>query len=156
MFKSEWKRKIMNKNTLCLILLLFGLLFSGCSGETDKSYTVTFSDGQRLSFNSVLRVTFDREGNRLESPFPEENVNRLIELLETLTPAGEEHALASIPDEESLIIVFDDKDELILYDKVPMDDGRYYYTFYSEDPKKPEVLISEKELITPIIEISEE
>lgn len=162
----------MKKKILLLSFIIVTLVLTGCGGGNDNSseedetstenhvaYVLPFKDGTNLPFQKIRAYTFNEKGEKTElnlKETDEEKVVRIVTELRGMEPAGMEHALDSAPDEESLLLVFNDEHELFMYGKEPYQDGLYYYTLYSDDPKVENTFASEKELITPIMEIIEQ
>lgn len=122
----------------------------------NRAYTLTMGNSVRLPFQKIRAYSFDKEAAPSELSLTEADEEKIILILaelRTLQPAGKDKALESAPDEDSLMLEFNDYNKLYMYSKKPQQDGLYYYTFNSPNSDVDNVYTSEKDLITSILNI---
>lgn len=138
----------MKKFSLVFCLILF-LVACHPSTSQAESYTLDFQKNP-YSFENLSIYTYDDQVEKtlLHKASPQEK-KQITYLLSFLKEVGPEEALASTPDEETLLLEFAGKDgpaQLFLYDDKPLlEDNLYHYTFYKD--KKTRVFTSDKDLI---------
>lgn len=142
------------------LLFLFSLIFilTACSKQED----IVFKSGERYSFSefSVEVIDNEEEVTSVEifnSKDDEKKKDRIKNLLSDLDISDVGQSYASIPDKNSLIIVFKNKnseDTLYMYNsKRDRDTGKFHYSFYGKIEGKEVSLLSDYDMITEILKI---
>ncbi|MDO5713411.1 MAG: hypothetical protein Q4Q07_03160 [Tissierellia bacterium] len=142
-----------------LTVLLSIVLLTGCGAvKSEGDMVLELSNGKEIPFECFRVYTFQDDENdrilKVEGSITEKDrgkVGKILALIKPLEVVGEEEALASEIDENSMVLSFDDT-EMIMYDSIPMDDGKYYYSTSLEDT----VLVSQRDLIHEILKMMEQ
>ncbi|MBU5668590.1 lipoprotein [Peptoniphilus sp. MSJ-1] len=144
------------KKLLLLISIIF--ILTGCS----KGEEIVFKTGERYQFNefSVKIIDNEEEVSSVEifnSKDDEKKKDRIKNLLSDLDISDIGNSYDSIPDKNSLIIVFKNKnneDTLYMYDSErDGNTGKFHYSFYGEIEGKEVCLLSDYDMITEIMKI---
>ncbi|MDO5713410.1 MAG: hypothetical protein Q4Q07_03155 [Tissierellia bacterium] len=159
---------MLKKSWIFIILLLL----IGCTGNKNieptentkametkdsPSYVLNLSNGDQVPFQEFRAFTFDDMGEEEALPITEhdeEKVIRVVSMIRMLEEVDKGQALQSAPDEGTLMLQFGKGNEFYMYDSNPMRDGKFYYTFYTNDDYR--CFVSDKDLIKPIMDIVKE
>ena len=147
-----------------IILMLISLfLLSACN--KDENYEIKFATGEVYNFEDLTVSIITDEEKMLEKDIftsfnDKEKTKKIVDLLARCQVADESYSYASIPDANSLIINFKNKDReesIYMYDSIRDEStNKFHYTFYDNLGKYDNpTLLSDDDLISQIKEIVE-
>ena len=147
-----------------IILMLISLfLLSACN--KDESYEIKFATGEVYNFEEMTVSTITDEEEMIDKEIfssvdDKEKTKKIVGLLAKCQVVDESYSYASIPDSNSLIINFKNKDReesIYMYDSIRDEStNKFHYTFYDKLGKYDNpTLLSDDDLISQIKDIVE-